>query len=539
MIRISQLKLNIGHKDSELRKVVLKKLRIKEEQLCDIKIFRRSLDARDNLNIKYIYTVDVSIYDEDRVLKKFSRDKNISRSEPVIYRLPEQGNEILTYRPCIVGSGPAGLFCTYFLAKNGYRPILIEQGQDVDERQKSVEAFWNEEKGINPLSNVQFGEGGAGTFSDGKLNSSVKDVSGRKTEVLKTFVKGGASEEILFAAKPHVGTDVLRKVVKNLREEIKRCGGEVLFNTKFIDFTAPEGKLRSITVCEADLKTREIPCTKLVLAIGHSSRDTFELLYRKGLKIQSKPFAVGVRCEHTRDMIDASQYGQDYRKLYEGRLPAADYKVTYKSKDGHGVYSFCMCPGGYVVNSSSEEGRICVNGMSYSGRNGKNSNSAIIVSVSPEDIGAADDPMKAVNFQRELEEKAYTSGNGRIPVQRLADFYSNESSTSFGKITSETKGAVSFANLNDVLPEFISRNLKEAFPEFGKMIRGFDAPDTLLSAVETRTSSPIKILRDESMQSNIRGIYPCGEGAGYAGGITSSAIDGIKVFEEIYKTCRP
>ena len=537
MIRISQLKVNIGHSGSELKKCICHRLRILERDLVSYDIVRQSLDARDKGNIRYVYTIDAETVDESRILARFRKDSDINPTVINDYKLPLQGDEVFHEPPYIIGSGPAGLFCAYFLAREGYRPVLIEQGQDVDSRTETVEDFFAGRKPLNPMSNVQFGEGGAGTFSDGKLNSGVKDILGRKTLVLKTFAAHGAPDSITYSAKPHVGTDVLRRVVKSMRQEIIKNGGTVLFNSRFVDFSTENGAVSAVNVETAEgLKT--FKCSALVLAIGHSSRDTFKLLMDKGIHMEAKPFAVGVRCEHCQDSINKAQYGEDYRKIYGDKLPAADYKLTCRNEDGHAVYSFCMCPGGYVVNSSSEEGRLCVNGMSYSGRDGINANSAIIVSVSPDDIDAAGDPAKAIEFQRGLEEMAYRSGAGDIPIQRLEDFINNKETVEVGGVYPQTKGQTKCADLNAVLPDFIARNLKEAFPKFGKMISGFDDPDTILSAVETRTSSPVKIVRNERMQCSVRGIYPCGEGAGYAGGITSSAIDGIKVFEEIYRTGR-
>ena len=539
MIRISGIKLHIDHDLADIESAVLKKLRIRRSELGSVNIIRRSLDARHKDNIRYVYTVEITTGREEAVLARFSKDPDIQPAPVSGYVPPMQGNKQMEQRPCVIGAGPAGLFCAYFLAEHGYRPILIEQGETVDDRQKTVNAFLEEKAPLDPLSNIQFGEGGAGAFSDGKLMSAVKDISGRKTEVLKIFAEHGAPEEIVYSAKPHVGTDVICKVVKSMREHVIAKGGTVMFRNRFTGFTCEDGKVASITVLN-DGKTSEIPCSALVLAIGHSSRDTIKMLYDNGLDIEAKPFAVGVRVQHPQEEINKAQYGDGHLELYGDLLPAADYKLTAKTEDGRAVYSFCMCPGGYVINSSSEPGMLCVNGMSYSGRKGINANSAIIVSVSPDDVGAADHPLAGIDFQREIEKKAYIAGNGRIPTQRLEDFVKGEKSPEFGKISPQTKGFTVSADINCILPGFICKDIKEAMSIFGRTIRGFDSPDTLLSAPETRTSSPVRILRDESLQSTAyKGIYPCGEGAGYAGGITSSAIDGIKVFEEIYKTYRP
>ena len=417
----------------------------------------------------------------------------------------------------------------------GYRPILLERGASMEERQKDVQDFWKTGK-LNPESNVQFGEGGAGTFSDGKLNTLVHDTHNRGKEVLRLFVKYGAPESILYDAKPHIGTDILAKVVKNIREAIISMGGEVRFHTKVtgirtkrsIDFS-DEPALAMLHLEDTRTNIGEDLLTDVaVLAIGHSARDTFGLLNLSDIKMEPKPFAVGVRVEHPQDMIDESQYGKDAPES----IPAAAYKLTAKTKEGRGVYTFCMCPGGYVVNASSEENRLAVNGMSYSGRNGKNANSAVIVTVSPEDF-----PEKGIlgglAFQRQLEDAAYAEGQGKIPVQLFGDFKKNVPSSSAGTISPQMKGAYSWGNVRSIFPEFIARCLEEGITEFGKKIPGYDRDDAVLSGVESRTSSPVRILRDETLQSSVKGLYPCGEGAGYAGGITSAAMDGLKVAEAV------
>lgn len=539
MIRISQLKLNI--KRSDIHAAAAKRLSIRKEDISDITIVRISLDARKKDNIRHVYTLDVSVSPakENAILKRFIDDSDIQKAEPAVYVLPGKGTEQLKNRPCIIGAGPAGLFCAYFLAEHGFRPILIEQGEPVDQRRQTVDDFLNERSALDPLSNIQFGEGGAGAFSDGKLMSAIKDINGRKTEVLRTFVRHGAQSEIVYSAKPHVGTDVICEVIKSMREQIISNGGTVMFSTKLTDICIEDGQVRSITVSNNG-KNLEITCEVLVLAIGHSSRDTFKMLYSKGLNMEAKSFAVGVRVQHLQESINVSQYGDDYRDLYGDRLPAADYKLTAKTADGRAVYSFCMCPGGYVINSSSEPEMLCINGMSYSGRKGRNANSAIIVSVDPKDTGADKDPLRSIEFQREIESRAFKAGKGRIPTQRLEDFNEGRKTSEFGEIHPQMKGSETKADINGILPDFICDDIKKAMEIFGRQIKGFDDPDTLISAPETRTSSPVRILRDEMLQSiSAKGIYPCGEGAGYAGGITSSAVDGIKVFEEIYKTFRP
>ena len=534
MIRISSLKLEINHNENDILNAAAEKLRSDPADITALKIVKKSLDARDKGSIHWNYIIDVSVKNEAHILKSFKNNRNITMADNTVYKLPRQGTQPPAARPCITGSGPAGLFCTYFLAKEGYRPVLIEQGEPVAQRLKTAEKFWKE--GIlNPSSNIQFGEGGAGTFSDGKLNTGVSDKSGRIRLVLETFVENGAPEEILYSNRPHIGTDILSKVVENMRNRIIGWRGEVLFNTKFVDFAMRNGKLISIAL-ESRNEVIIKPCTALILAPGNSARDTFAMLESMGVDIEAKAFAAGVRTVHLKEDINRAMYGPGY----DSSLPPADYRLTYKAKDGRGVYTFCMCPGGYVVNSSSEEECLCINGMSLSKRDGKYSNSAVVVTVSPEDTGADKDPMLGIEFQRELERKAYKEGAGFIPVQRLGDFKERSADKNASLNMQEAfKGAAGYADINRILPEYICSDIKEAFDEFGKKIKGFDDPDTLLCAVESRTSCPIRIKRDEHFESNIKGIFPAGEGAGYAGGITSSAIDGIKVFEEIYSRYAP
>lgn len=522
MLRIRQIKVEVLADNSEnLKKAIAKKLKISENEIKSFSIKKQSLDARNKNEISYVYEVDITLDNEKEALKKnHSQDIFISPNEEYIFNVT--GTKELENRPVVVGSGPAGLFASYLLAEHGYKPLIIERGEKVEDRIDTVNTFWKTGK-LNKESNVQFGEGGAGTFSDGKLNTLVSDTNNRGKKVFKTFVECGAPVEILYSYKPHIGTDILVNVVKNMREKIISLGGEFLYNTCLTDLVIENNKLKEIVVngCE------KISCSCLILAIGHSSRDTFKMLLNKGLDMEAKPFAVGVRVQHTQDMINRSQYGDKYKDL----LGSASYKLTYKALNGRGVYSFCMCPGGYVVNASSEDKHLAINGMSYHKRDSKNANSAIIVTVFPRDFGC--EPLDGVEYQRKLEEKAYRLGNGNIPVQLLKDFINNKNSTSFGKVEPIFKGNHNFSNLNDLLPSEISESLKESFSYFGKKINGFDDGDTILAGIESRTSSPVRIIRDELLESNIKGIYPCGEGAGYAGGITSAAMDGVKVFEAI------
>ena len=526
MIRLNQLKLPVDHTREQLIHKTAQYLRIPAADILELQIVRQSLDARKKPALFYSYSVNVTVKKEEKVYKDACRrlgKANVLLTEKTEYLFPAEGSTQQKHPTVIIGMGPAGLFCGYYLAQHGYAPVILERGADVDARQADVEAFWQTGR-LKPDSNVQFGEGGAGTFSDGKLNTLVKDKYGRNTEVLKTFVKHGADPAILYQAKPHIGTDVLSKVVKSMREEILRMGGEVRFHSQMTEILTENGQVTGVKVNDTEV----LPCEQVVLAPGHSARDTFSMLYRKQFPMSAKPFAVGFRVEHPQSLINMSQYGAESVK----GLGAAAYKVTAKTSTGRGVYSFCMCPGGYVVNASSEKERIAVNGMSYSGRNGDNANSAIIVTVTPEDFGS--NILDGMHFQRRLENLAWREGNGKIPVQLYGDFKNNRISTGFGAITPSIKGAYTFGNLNHVLPEFLTAPLKEGITGFSTRIKGFDMEEAVLSGVESRTSSPVRILRDESLQSEtLHGLYPCGEGAGYAGGITSAAVDGLKIAEQI------
>lgn len=549
MLRINQLKMDTDHTEKELLDKICSILRVSVGDIISMEPVRQSIDARKKPDIFYIYTVDVAVKNEDRLLKALEKRKNakeqISKVEPVKYHFPKSGEKQMPFRPVIAGMGPAGLFCGYFLAEHGYRPIILERGKRVEERQRDVEKFW--ETGVlDVLSNVQFGEGGAGTFSDGKLNTLVKDKDGRNRAVLEIFVKFGADESILYNSKPHIGTDVLSGVVRRMREEIIRLGGEVRFESQVTDIYIENGGIKGVQINGG----HELECNVLVLAVGHSARDTFYMLESHNVPMEAKAFAVGFRVQHPQSMINLSQYGAEDA----GKLGPAPYKVTAKTSVGRGVYSFCMCPGGYVVNASSEEGRVAVNGMSYSGRDGENANSAIIVSVGPEDY-PDDGPLSGIEFQRGLEERAYKAGRGMIPVQRYGDFVrsvtestdtddavscmenaGNIEDAADRQIIPRCKGRYAWSDLKDILPDECNRAFIEGMEVFARQIKGFDRPDTVLAGVESRTSSPVRIPRDEELQSEIKGLYPCGEGAGYAGGITSAAMDGIRVAEKIALT---
>lgn len=527
MIRIHQIKLPITHTQEDLKKKIGKILRISVSEIREVKIVKQSIDARKKPQIFYTYTVDAAITGEKKILQKV-KSNQIMPSPSKAYRFNAVGEKEMRFRPIIVGSGPAGLFCAYMLSVHGYRPILLERGASVDERIKDVESFWKSGK-LNINSNVQFGEGGAGTFSDGKLNTLVKDSFGRNQKVLEIFAKHGAPEDICYTNKAHIGTDILTDVVKQMRQSIISHGGEVRFHSQVTDICVEDNKITHLIINREE----KIPCEVVVLAIGHSARDTFEMLNKRKVPMEAKSFAVGVRVEHLQSMINLSQYGMEKNSL----LSAASYKVAEQLDNGRGVYSFCMCPGGYVVNASSEEKRLAVNGMSYHSRSGKNANSAIIVTVTPEDYGGTD-ALSGVDFQRKLEEKAYNLAEGKIPVQRYEDFCKNQISSQFGKVTPSMKGNYAFANVRSIFPEEISQSIEDGIKKFNNKIRGFSQEDTLLSGVESRTSSPVRIKRGEGLMSEIAGLYPCGEGAGYAGGITSAGMDGLKVAEEIAKTYR-
>ncbi len=519
MIRVRQVKVDVRLND--IIQELSKKLHTSISNIKDYKIIKQSIDSRKKPNIYYIYELDVNLKNESEILKK-NKSNDIFKSSNEEYHFNSFGNKKIENRIVIVGSGPAGLFCSYMLSLNGYKPLVIERGGMVEDRIKKVEDFWNKNN-LDTECNVQFGEGGAGTFSDGKLNTLIKDTNFRMKEVFKTFIMFGSPEDIMYKSKPHIGTDILRKVVVNMRKEIIKLGGEFRFNTKLTKINYEDNKLRSIIVNDKE----EVKCDVLVLAIGHSARDTFLMLNKTNIEMKSKPFAIGVRIQHKQSDINESQYGSNY---YNG-LENATYKLTHTCKNSRGVYTFCMCPGGYVVNSSSEKGMLSINGMSYRSRDSENANSAVIVTIGPNDFGS--NPLDGMYFQRDLEKRAYETCNGKIPTQLFKDYLANKKSTSFGSIKPLFKGSYDFANLNLILPDYINESLKEGINYFGSKIKGFNSDDMILSAIESRTSSPVKIIRNEYFESNIKGIYPCGEGAGYAGGITSSAIDGIKVFEAI------
>lgn len=514
MIRVRQIKISINNDNgNEIIKKVSKKLNIDKSNIISFDIHKKSLDARNKPELFYVYEVDVNVKNSNKI--KFNCDViRVGREE---FEVNKRGNIVLNKRPIIIGSGPAGLFCAYLLSLKGYKPLVIERGEKVEDRINTVDKFWNE--GIlNENSNVQFGEGGAGTFSDGKLNTLVKDPLFIQKYVFQIFVENGADKDILYSNKPHIGTDMLKDIVKNIRNKIISYGGIFRYNTTMTNIKYENNKIKSIILNNDE----EIETDILVLAIGHSARDTFRMLYKNNILMTSKPFAIGVRIQHPQDMIDKSQYGS-----LNLNLPPSSYKLTYKASNNRGVYTFCMCPGGYVVNSSSTNGALAINGMSYHKRDSENANSAIIVTINKDDFGPL--PLDGIKYQEELETKFYNACNGKIPVQLYGDFKQNKESCEFNDVKPLFKGDYKFYNLRKLFPDYISSSLIEAIDNMGLKIKSFNRYDAIIAGIESRTSSPIKIIRNDEFESNIGGIYPCGEGAGYAGGITSSAMDGIKV----------
>lgn len=527
MLQLTQCKLS-WQEDSldKLKEKVAKKLHISPNDMDHFTVTKRSMDARKKPELFILYTVCFSCLNETEILKRNRNNKNLSKAKKE-YSLWEKIKKVPNpERVVVVGAGPAGLFSAYYLCLCGYKPILVERGEKMEKRQDDIEKFWQD--GIlKPDSNVAFGEGGAGTFSDGKLNTGVKDKTGRKQFVLQTFVKFGASEEILYDAKPHIGTDILQKVITNMRHEMEKCGCQFLFHTKMIQLMEQDGNICGI-LTESEHGTKEILCDRVILAIGHSARDTFEMLNREHIMMSPKPFAIGVRVEHRQEDIDRAQYG-----FFDKKLPASPYKLTGKTADGRGVYSFCMCPGGYVVNASSEESGLVVNGMSNADRASGFANSAIVVTVSEKDFDG-NGCLAGVDFQRKYEKLAYTLCEGKIPVQRYEDFCKNRATVSLGKVEPCVKGNWKLANIRLALPNFIINGIIDGMGQFGKKIKDYDYPDTLLLGLESRTSSPVRIERDEDFESvSLAGLYPCGEGAGYAGGIMSAAMDGLRIAMKI------
>lgn len=507
MIKITNIKIKADLSDDELFEKIYKKYKINKNDVTERRIIKKSIDARNKADIFYNYSVELECKNENKI----KNVQIVKKEEPFKIIVNRKSSK----RPVIIGAGPAGLFSALTLAQNGIKPIIIEQGKTVDERKKDVEEFQKTGK-LNTLSNVQFGEGGAGTFSDGKLTSGIHNPLCEN--VLKEFYNFGAPEQILYINKPHIGTDNLINIIRNMRNEIIKLGGEFLFNEKVTDFEFENSKVTAV-ICGKRIETDTV-----ILAIGHSARSTFEKLYEKGVKMEKKNFSIGVRIEHKQSMINKSQYGE----ITKLKLPPAEYKMAYHGEN-RSCYTFCMCPGGTVIASSSEPETIVTNGMSVYARNGENANSAVLVNVTPNDF-KGESPLEGMYFQKDLEQKAFKLGgsNYNAPIQRFEDFENNVKSTHIGEIKPTYKPGVTLSNLNEILPDFISKTLVEGIKYFDKSIKGFAHPDAILTGVETRSSSPVQITRNENKQSNIKGLYPCGEGAGYAGGIMSAAVDGIK-----------
>ena len=523
MIRIRDLRLDPGQPLDSLKKQAADRLGVHTDAITDCSLFRRSVDARKKPDVFFVCTVDVCLScDEEAVLKRL-HDPKIAPAKNYRYELPLPAAQPKT-RPVVVGFGPAGMFAALTLARAGLKPLVLERGAPVEARTEAVRRFWEQGK-LDPESNVQFGEGGAGTFSDGKLTTGTKDP--RIRHVFEEFVRFGAQEDILWDAKPHIGTDVLCRVVKNFREELLSLGAEIRFGTKLTELCVEDGALTAIRCGE-----ETIPCSVLILAIGHSARDTFRMLHQSGVPMEPKPFSIGVRIEHPQATIDEAQYG----KARGSELPAADYKLNVVTPSGS-AYTFCMCPGGSVVAAASEEGGVCTNGMSNAARDGENANSALLVTLTPKDFPDGS-PLSGMEWQREIEQRAFKVGGSsyRAPAQSVGDFLKHRPSEGFAAVRPTYLPGVTPCDLHDVLPNRLTDVLEEALPLLGNKIRGFDAADAVMTAPETRSSSPVRMLRDaESLQSSLKGLYPCGEGAGHAGGIVSSAVDGIRCAEALIK----
>lgn len=546
MLRLTELRLPIDHSEADLRTAILERLGITDEDLLAIQLFRRGYDARKASALIMVYTLDVALRDEDSVWQRVAGQRNIAQAPDMVYRMVTEAPAALQHqpelRPVVVGMGPCGFMAGLLLAQMGFRPLILERGKQVRQRTKDTWDLWRRNQ-LHPESNVQFGEGGAGTFSDGKLHSQIKDPRYLGRKVLNEFVKAGAPEEILYLSKPHVGTFRLVSMVEHIRAEIEALGGEIRFEQKVSDLlidedndTAPgefgqTGQLRGLVLENGEV----IPARHVILALGHSARDSFEMLHRRGVYLEAKPFSIGVRIEHPQTLIDKARLGR-----YAGHplLGAADYKLVHHASNGRAVYSFCMCPGGQVVAATSELGRVVTNGMSQYSRAERNANAGMVVSISPADFPEPG-PLGGIALQRALESRAYEVGgcNYEAPAQLVGDFLAGKPSSKLGSVKPSYQPGVKLCDLADVLPEFAVTAMREAIVAFEQKIKGYSLPDAVLTGVETRTSSPVRMTRGDNYQSlNIRGLYPAGEGAGYAGGILSAAVDGIRVAEAVALT---
>ncbi|NOI74545.1 NAD(P)/FAD-dependent oxidoreductase [Vibrio coralliilyticus] len=529
MIRLTEIKLPLDHEEEALIAAITKKLGISEDQVISFNVFRRGYDARKKTNILLIYTLDVVVENDEPLLVKFADDPHVKQTPDMEYKFVAKAPENITERPVVIGFGPCGLFAALILAQSGFKPIVVERGKEVRERTKDTFGFWRK-RTLNTESNVQFGEGGAGTFSDGKLYSQVKDPNFYGRKVITEFVEAGAPEEILYVSKPHIGTFKLVTMIEKMRAKIIELGGEIRFSTRVDDIHMDGEQITGLTLSNGE----EIQSRYVVLAVGHSARDTFEMLHERGVYMEAKPFSVGFRVEHKQSMIDEARFGPNAGNPILG---AADYKLVHHCKNGRTVYSFCMCPGGTVVAATSEEGRVVTNGMSQYSRSERNANSAIVVGIDPE-RDYPGDPLAGIRFQRELESGAYVLGgeNYDAPAQKIGDFLKGRDPSEIGDVQPSFTPGIHLTDISKALPDFAIEAIREAIPAFDKKIKGFASDDGLLTGVETRTSSPVCIKRGKDFQSiNLKGFFPAGEGAGYAGGILSAGIDGIKVAEALAK----